>query len=718
MGKGYSEKMTEPTEAPSTPAAPQPAAPDLHDPALFINRELSWLEFNRRCLNQALDPDLPLLERVRFLSIFSNNLDEFFMVRVSGIKEQVAQGVTDTPADGLTPAEQLAEIRTRALPMMHEQRRVFHNELVPKLAESGIDILRHEQLSGEQQQALRQYFENEVFPVLTPLAVDPGRPFPFISNLSLNLAVLMQERNGNQLFARIKVPTGVLSRLIPVHEILPRYGVTPDNARLQFIFLEDLINANLDVLFPGMTVLASSTFRITRDTDMDITEEEASDLLETIEEGVRLRRFGQVVRMTIVDTVPESILTLLTQHLQLSANDVYTMQAPLGMNELSELANIDVPTLKFPPYQPVIPPNLLVEEDIFSVIRKGDILLHHPYESFVPTIEFFEQAARDPSVLAIKTTLYRTGSKSPIVSALLEAQENGKQVAVLVELKARFDEENNIVWARALESQGVHVVYGLMGLKVHSKISLVVRREAEGVRRYVHLSTGNYNAGTARIYTDLAMFTCRDDIASDATELFNRLTGYATNTRYRKLFVAPEHLRPKIAALIEREIQHARAGQPAHLIFKMNSLVDPKMIRLLYEASVAGVKVDLQVRGICCLRPGIPGVSENISVRALIGRFLEHGRIYYFKNGGHEEIYLGSADLMPRNLDSRVETVFPVETATLKRRIMDEILATEMSDNYKAEWLGSDGSYHPIRAAEGQVTLNAQSHFMARARER
>ncbi len=705
------------TDAPLSTPITQPA-PDLHDPALYINRELSWLEFNRRCLNQALDPELPLLERVRFLSIFSNNLDEFFMVRVSGIKEQVVQGVTDTPADGLTPAQQLAEIRARALPMMHEQRRVFHNELVPKLAENGIDILRHDQLTGEQQGALRQFFENEVFPVLTPLAVDPGRPFPFISNLSLSLAILMQDSTGHKLFARIKVPTGVLPRLIPVHEILVRYADVAPDARFRFIFLEDLINANLDVLFPGMKVLAASSFRITRDTDMDITEEEASDLLETIEEGVRLRKFGQVVRMTIVDTVPDSILKLLTEHLALSPDDVYMMQAPLGMNDLSELPNIDVPTLKFPPYQPVIPPNLSLEEDIFSVIRKGDILLHHPYESFVPTIEFFEQAASDPSVLAIKTTLYRTGSKSPIVGALLKAQENGKQVAVLVELKARFDEENNIVWARALESQGVHVVYGLMGLKTHSKISLVVRREAEGVRRYVHLGTGNYNAGTARIYTDLALFTCRDDIASDASELFNRLTGYATNTRYRKLLVAPEHLRPQIAALIEREIGHARAGRPARLIFKMNSLVDPKMIRLLYDASIAGVKIDLLVRGICCLRPGLPGVSENITVRALIGRFLEHGRIYYFLNGGHEEIYLGSADLMPRNLDMRVETVFPIEAQSLKRRIIDEILSIEMSDNYKAEWLGTNGSYHPIRAAEGQASLNAQTWFMARARER
>jgi len=692
--------------------------PDLTDHAFYINRELSWLEFNRRCLNQALDPTLPLLERVRFLSIFSNNLDEFFMVRVSGIKEQAAQGITDTTADGLTPAQQLAEIRARALPMMHEQRRVLHDDLIPKLHDAGIALLRVEDLSAHCQAAMRAYFQSEVFPVLTPLAVDPGRPFPFISNLSLSLAVMMHDAQGRQRFARVKVPTGVLPRVIAVNEVAPRYGCLEEGQPLRFLFLEDLISANLDLLFPGMSILAATAFRVTRDTDMDITEEEASDLLETIAEGVRLRRFGQVVRMTIIDSVPDSILSLLVEHLELSPEDVYLLRSPLGMNDLAQLANLDFPALKFASYQPVLPAALTTEENIFSVIRKSDILLHHPYESFVPTIEFFEQAATDPQVLAIKTTLYRTGSKSPIVGALLKAQENGKQVAVLVELKARFDEENNIGWARALEAQGVHVVYGLMGLKTHAKISLVVRREADGVRRYVHLSTGNYNAGTARIYTDLALFTCQDEIAADATDLFNRLTGYANNAHYRKLLVAPEHLRPQIAALIERESDHARAGRPARLIFKMNSLVDSRLIRSLYEASGAGVQIDLLVRGICCLRPGVPGVSENINVRTLIGRFLEHARIFYFQNDGNEEIYMGSADLMPRNLDLRVETVFPVEAPSLKARILDEILATEMMDNYKAEQLHTDGTYSLLRPAEGEPTISAQSVFMGRARER
>jgi polyphosphate kinase len=602
-------------------------------------------------------------------------------------------------------------------PLLIEQRRVFWEGIVPKLREHGVHVDRMHDLPAACVVALREYFEYEVFPVLTPLAVDPGRPFPFISNLSLSLAISMQDQEGHERFARVKVPTGVLPRLIPIHEVSPRYGFSAADEQLRYVFLEDLIRENLDTLFPGMKILVAEPFRITRDTDMDITEEEASDLLETIAEGVRLRRFGRVVRMTIVDSMPEKIRNVLMQNLGIDEEDVYSMQAPLGMNDLSQLANVDLPPLKFPSFQPALPPRLSTDEDIFSAIRKGDILLHHPYESFVPTIEFFEQAAADPNVLAIKTTLYRTGSKSPIVGALLKAQENGKQVAVLVELKARFDEENNISWARALESQGVHVVYGLMGLKTHSKISLVIRREPDGVRRYVHLSTGNYNATTARIYTDLGMFTCDPQIGADATDLFNRLTGYASFARYRKLFVAPEHLRSQMAALIERETAHAREGKPAQLIFKMNSLVDPRMIRLLYEASQAGVQIDLLIRGICCLRPGVTGISENIRVRCLIGRYLEHARIFYFLNGGNEEFYLGSADLMPRNLDVRVETVFPVQNRALQQRIREEVLAVEMVDTYKAEQLDRDGNYHPIRPAEGQAMVNAQRTFMERSRD-
>jgi len=687
----------------------------LYEPALYINREASWLEFNRRCLRQAFDADLPLLERVRFLSIFSNNLDEFFMVRVSGLKNQVEAKVTDTPADGLTPAQQLTLIREQVSTLLFDQRRCFHDEIVPQLSKAGIDILSYAQLDPAEQEALRQYFEQEVFPVLTPLAVDPGRPFPHISNLSLSLAILMKDAENIERFARIKVPN-VLPRLIAVHTIAERYG-NIQLKRLHFIFLEDLIRAHLDVLFPGLTVTATSSFRVTRDTDMDIAEEEASDLMATIEQSVQKRQFGQVVRMTIADDAPEAIRDLLIQNLGISPIDVYSVRTPLGMNDLSELANLDVPALKFPPFAPHRPAAIPVEDDLFGAIRRQDIMLHHPYDSFQPVVDFFEHAAVDPSVLAIKTTLYRTGQNSAIVHALLKAQENKKQVAVLVELKARFDEENNIGWARALESQGVHVVYGLMGLKVHSKISLVVRKEADGVHRYVHLSTGNYNASTARLYTDIGLFTCREDIAADASELFNRLTGYSFHMQYRKLLVAPEHLRPQLTALIEREIGHARAGRPSRLMFKMNSLVDPKMIRVLYEASQAGVQIDLLIRGICCLRPGVPGVSDNIRVQCLIGRFLEHARIYYFHNDGQSEILLGSADLMQRNLDHRVETVFPVESEALKRRIVDEVLGIELTDTAKAQLLMPDGSYVSIRPAAGSAPFSAQQWFMEHSRD-
>ncbi len=698
-------------------SVPDVDSPDLHDPSLYINRELSWLEFNERCLGEALNPDLPLLERVRFLAIFSNNLDEFYMVRVSGLKDQVTAGVLETPPDGLSPQQQLAAIRERVLPMQHEQRRCFLEEVVPRLAEHKVFVLPYDQLTPGQQQVLRRYFEVEVFPVLTPLAVDPGRPFPHISNLSLSLAVMMNDETGRERFARVKVPT-VLPRLVPLHDVMRLYNTGTDPNTLYFVWLEDVITANLDLLFPGMQVITSSAFRITRNNDTEISEEEADDLLETIEESVRQRRFGQVVRMTVLDTMPDKIRSILMENLEVQPDDVYTLRGPLGMSDLHQLANLELPALKAPPYIAQRPSTLPPGEDIFAAIRRQDILLHLPYESFLPVTEFFQQAAEDPNVLAIKATLYRTGRNSPIIEALLRAQENDKQVAVLVELKARFDEENNIGWARALEGSGVHVVYGLLGLKTHAKVALVVRKEADGsMRRYVHLSTGNYNAVTARIYTDLCMFTCRPDIGADATELFNRLTGYATHTRYRKLLVAPEHLRSQMTALIEREIAHAQAGQGGHLIFKMNSLVDAKMIRLLYRASMARVRIDLLVRGICCLRPGMPGVSENIRVTCLIGRFLEHSRVYYFQNAGSPEVYSGSADLMPRNLNNRVEALFPIESPSIRARIIDEILPIEMRDNVKARELLPDGSYRQLHPAPGEERIDSQRWFMEHSRE-
>jgi polyphosphate kinase len=706
-----------------TTLAAEPAtdipSPNLNDPSLFINRELSWLEFNGRCLAEALNPDMPLLERVRFLAITSNNLDEFFMVRVSGLKSQVTAGVIDSTPDGLSPQHQLAAIRERVLPMMQEQRRCFYEEIVPKLVEHGVEILQYDQLTDEQRAALSRYFETEVFPVVTPLAVDPGRPFPHISNLSLSLAITMIDEAGDERFARVKVPT-VISRLVSLNDVLRSYG---EPARLsalsgyRFVWLEDVITANLHMLFPGMTITAASAFRITRNNDMEIAEEEASDLLETVEESVHQRRFGQVVRMTIVDTMPDEIRSILMENLEIQAEDVYTLRAPLGMSDMFTLANIDLPALKSPPYIPHRPTALPPGEDIFAAIRRQDILLHRPYDSFLPVVEFFQQAAEDPQVLAIKATLYRTGSNSPIIEALMRAQEKNKQVAVLVELKARFDEENNIGWARAMEGSGIHVVYGLVGLKTHAKVALVVRKEVDGMRRYVHLSTGNYNVTTARIYTDLCMFTCRPDIAADASELFNRLTGYANNTRYRKLVVAPEHLREQIDTMIEREIEHAQAGRRAHLIFKMNALVDAKMIRKLYAASMAGVRIDLLVRGICGLRPGVTGISENIRVTCLIGRFLEHNRIYYFYNNGESEVYTGSADLMPRNLNNRVEVLFPVESSALKNRIVDEILGIEIHDNVKARELLPDGTYRQLQPEPGAQPIDSQRWFMEHSRE-
>lgn len=688
---------------------------DLRDPRLYINRELSMLEFNYRVLEEALDDSLPLLERVKFLAIFANNLDEFFMIRVSGLREQVAAGVVETPADGLTPAQQLAAIRKRLLPMLELQYECFWEDIVPKLNKHNVYITSYTDLPEDRQEALQLYFDNEIFPVLTPLAVDPGRPFPHISNLSLNLAVLMEDENRQQRFARVKVPQA-LPRIVPVHEMLQRYLGKRLSKRKVFVFLEEIIAANLEKLFPGMRILEAHPFRVTRNADMEIEEDEASDLLETIEAGVRQRRFGRVVCLGVQKNMPLFLLDLLKGYLNIERSDIYKLNGPLGMSQLFELADLDIPELKFTPFIPQRPAVFTQGENIFSILRKQDVLLHHPYDSFMPVIEFIRTAAHDPQVLAIKITLYRVGINSPIVNALLEAQENGKQVAVLVELKARFDEENNIVWARKLEAQGVHVVYGLLGLKTHCKVALVIRKEADGLRRYVHLSTGNYNATTARIYTDIGLLTSHKELGIDASELFNRLTGYAPAARYHRLLVAPEYLRDQFDALILREIEHARAGRTARLIFKMNALVDARFIRRLYEASMAGVKIDLLVRGICCLRPGVPGISDNIRVTSIVGRFLEHSRIYYFANGGDAEIYMGSADLMPRNLDRRVETIFPVDSPEIKARIFNEILMVQMRDNVKTRELQPDGSYKRLRPRDGEEPLNCQIWAMEQVR--
>lgn len=688
-------------------------------PELFINRELSMLAFQCRVLEEAQDNRNPLLERVKFLSIVGSNMDEFFMVRVAGLKKQVEAGIYDTPPDGLTPAEQLAAVRKSAIQIMRDLRSCFKTQLMPALKEAGIILLDYRNLNLRQKAGVETYFREVVFPVLTPLAFDPGHPFPHISNLSLNLAVLIRDKKGRDHFARIKVPN-TLPRLVPIKRSsgsTRKDGTVPYNH--YFVWMEQVIAANLDILFPGMQVIESHPFRVTRDADMAIQELEAADLLESMEQTVRQRRFGSVVRLTLNKTMPSRIREILIENLEVDRNDVYTVDGLLGMSDLIGLYGIERIDLKDAPFKPAVPSPLPKDEDgdIFEIIRKGDILIHHPYDSFQPVIDFLRVAASDPDVLAIKQTLYRVGKKPPVVDALLEAAENGKQVAVLVELKARFDEESNITWAKMLEREGVHVIYGLLGLKTHSKVALVIRREGDGIRRYLHMATGNYNAVTAQLYEDIGMFTCDEELGADATDLFNYLTGYSSIGEYRKLVVAPLNMRSRMETLIRREVEHQKANGNGYLIIKVNSLVDKQMIQLLYQASQAGVKIELFVRGICCLRPGLPGISDNIRVISIVGRFLEHSRIYYFRNGGMEEMYLGSADLMPRNIDRRVEVLFPVEDPKLVSQIRDQILAYYLQDNLSARIMRYDGSYVRASPVEGATPLSIQD-FLLKQRQK
>ena len=681
----------------------------------YINREQSWLEFNKRVLQEALEDRHPLLERVKFLSIFSTNLDEFFMIRVAGIKQQIAARVVGRSPDGMTPTEQLFAIRRAVIDLADQQRTCWLDDIQPNLRAQGIHVLDYSELDDHQRAFCKDYFEREVFPVLTPLAFDPSHPFPQISNLSINLAVVINDPEEGELFARVKVPA-VLPRIIPIGGNCPAPEEIQPERRHAFVWLDQVIAEHVDALFPGMAVTEVYLFRITRNADVEIQEEEAADLLRTIEQGVRRRRFGAVVRLTIQHDMPQRIRDLLLANLKLTPEDVYEVRGPLGLSDIMALTKIDRPELKDPPFYPKAPALLRharTSNEIFGAIRQQDILLHHPYDSFQPLVELIEAAAEDPEVLAIKQTLYRVGSNSPIVKALMHARDQDKQVTVLVELKARFDEENNITWARALERAGVHVVYGLVGLKTHAKVALIVRREHDGLRRYVHLGTGNYNAGTARVYTDLGLLTCRPDIGADASDLFNFLTGYSRQTRYRKLLVAPVNLRERLTWLIEREIAHANSGRAGRLIFKLNALVDPAMIRQLYTASGAGVQIDLVVRGICCLRPGVPGMSENITVRSVIGRFLEHSRVYYFGNAGAPEVYLGSADLMQRNLDRRVETLFPIEDPAMVAHIRDDMLEVFLRDNARAHLLQPDGSYIRAHPHDGARPIDSQVAFAA-----
>jgi polyphosphate kinase len=680
---------------------------DLENSTLYINREVSWTRFNRHVLDEARDESHPLLERVKFLAIFANNLDEYFMVRVSGLQRQLEKGVMKSPPDGMTPQQQLDAIRQMLNPDLSILYDTWHKDILPKLAAEGIFVHMYADLTELQKELMRKYFIDEIFPVLTPLVFDSAHPFPFISNRSLNLAIVVKNQNNKDFFARVKVPTNLFSRLIRIPP--KRTGESDNDAVVHYVYIEDLISANLDKLFPGMEVIASSPFRITRDADIDIEVDDASDLLTTVEEVIEQRARGKPVRIELECSMHDGICHMLEKKLGVTPNMLYRVGHPIGMADLMQLLSLDRPDLKDIPFQPALPSDLAEGTDIFSTIRHHDILLYHPYDSFSPVINFLRQAAYDPDVLAIKMTLYRVGSKSPIVNTLLEARENGKDVAVLIELKARFDEENNIGWARALENEGVHVVYGVVGLKVHAKLCMVIRREKDGIRRYLHLGTGNYNATTSRIYTDFGLFTSDKEKGDDVANIFNLLTGYARITNYHKLLVAPVTLRNEIIVRIDREItRHLERGD-GHIIFKMNALIDPLCITALYRASQAGVKVDLQVRGICCLRPGITGVSENITVTSIVGRFLEHARIYYFHNGGNEEVFLGSADLMPRNLDRRVEILFPIENLQNRKAIISTILPVQLKDTIKCRLLKSDGSYERRTPSEDMPALNVQS---------
>jgi polyphosphate kinase len=677
--------------------------PSLSDPSLYINRELSWLAFNDRVLAQARDERHPLLERVRFVSISETNLDEFFMIRVSGLQQQVASELPNPVPDGMTPEEQLSRIHEHTEDFFVEQRRVLGEEIFPALEEEGIRVVPHEKLKGAEKRNLRERFAREVLPILTPLAIDPAHPFPHISNLSLNLLVVIED-DGHKVMARVKVPN-TIDRFVRLPEESPD-GKERQEVRL--VRIEEIIADNLDELFPGKEVAASYVFQVTRNADFVIEEDEAADLLQAIEDEVEGRWFGQSVRLVVTATMPEDLREWLAMNLGIDPNSVYAVPEPIGLADLDELTHVDRADLLYPPLAPRVPSEIRSARSITSAIRQGDILLYHPFDSFSPVVEFVRAAANDPDVLAIKQTLYRVGSNSPIVEALSEARDEQTQVAVLVELKARFDEEPNITWARQLEARGVHVAYGIVGLKTHAKICLVVRREGSGLRRYVHMGTGNYNPSTARIYTDFSYFTDAPSLAEDASDIFNYLTGYSEQEEYHELLVAPLGLREGIVRLIEEQAEKARKGGAARITCKMNALTDPRVIESLYEASQAGVKIDLVVRGICCLKPGLEGVSENIRVVSLVGRFLEHARAFAFGEGEEEEIYLGSADLMQRNFDRRVEQLFPLHEARHREKVR-RLLELQLADTVNSWELKPDGSFERLHPHESEEPLDSQA---------
>jgi polyphosphate kinase len=686
------------------PSAPAPVT-DLGNPALYVNRQISWLAFNDRVLAEAASERWPLLERVKFLAIFASNLDEFFMIRVAGLHEQLEAAVAEASPDGLTPREQLDRISEITRHQLEVASRLFSEELVPALARQGVHLRTWKSLDGETRKAARLYYRKSVFPVLTPLAVDPGHPFPFVSNLSLSLAVEVRDPDDKERkFARVKVPE-ILPRFVPLAALDPEHVASAT----EFLPLEQLIAANLDELFPGMEILGCHPFRVTRDMDLSVDEDdEDDDLLSVIDREVRRRRFGACVRLEVDAGIPERIRLMLCEKLETDPVDVYESTGPVGLAALMSIASLPRADLRDPPLTSRVLPELCDVKDLFAVIRKRDVLLHHPYDSFSSVLEFLRRSAEDPQVLAIKMTLYRAGSDAEAVRTLVRAAENGKQVAVSIELKARFDEENNIAWARALEHAGAHVFFGDAILKTHAKVVLVVRREGEELHRYVHLSTGNYNAGTARLYTDLGLLTADPQLGEDASELFNSLSGWAKKARYHKLAVAPVGLTEAILEKIDEQARRARDGQPARIFAKMNSLVDVRVIQALYRASQAGVPIFLVVRGICCLRPGIPGVSQNIQVLSIIGRYLEHERVFAFGPEGKESFFLSSADWMPRNLNRRVEVLFPVESEPLREQIRSEVIAPALAADSGAYVMNADGVYHRGPTAEGHRDAQAQ----------
>ena len=685
---------------------------DFLNPQNYVNRELSWIEFNYRVLSEARDKNLPLFERLKFLSITSSNLDEFFMVRVASLKDLVHANYSKTDIAGLTAREQLEKISKKAHELVNVQYSTYNRSVLAALRQNGLNILDgYEDLTPEQEEYADKYFKENVYPVLTPMAVDSSRPFPLVRNKSLNIAALLKKKKGGKEleFAMVQVPS-VLPRIIELPVTVGKDGKEIHNV----ILLEEIIEKNMPSLFLNYDIITAHPFRIMRNADLTIDEEEAVDLLEEIQKQLKRRQWGEVIRLEIEEKIDKRLLKILKKELEVSSEDIFEINGPLDLTFLMKMYGMSgFDHLKIPPYQPQPVPELMNEDDIFTNIQKGDILLHHPYETFDPVVNFVRTAAKDPSVLAIKQTLYRVSGHSPIIAALAEAAENGKQVSVLVELKARFDEENNIIWAKKLEKAGCHVIYGLVGLKTHSKITLVVRREEDGIRRYVHLGTGNYNDSTAKLYTDCGMFTCNPMYGEDATAGFNMLSGYSEPLSWNRLAVAPLWLRDTMLRRIRREKENAENGKKAHIIAKMNSLCDKEIIAALYEASCAGVKIELIIRGICCLKAGVSGLSENISVRSIVGNFLEHSRIFYFENNGTPKLYMGSADWMPRNLDKRVEIVFPVESERVRDQVM-HILEVQLADNVKAHILQPDGSYEkPDR--RGKLQVNSQNQFCEEA---